>query len=83
MKFATPLWVSQLVTNQYNYVLLCCQLLDQEMDGEAIMSAFASTPGPDCLREVVTKVGPRMKVYRDIKQLIEVSRMLESVLAKG
>lgn len=42
------------------------------MDGEAIATAFAITPGPDCIRDVVPKVGVRMKVYQAIKRTLEV-----------
>ena len=42
------------------------------MDGEAIATAFAVTPGPDCIRDVVPKVGVRMKVYQAIKRTLEV-----------
>lgn len=44
------------------------------MDGDAIVAAFASTPGPDCLRDVLPKVGQRMKVYMTIKRMMEVGR---------
>ena len=47
--------------------------VDQDMDGEAIAAAFAVTPGPDCIRDVVKKVGIRMKVYQAIKKALEVS----------
>ena len=33
------------------------------MDGEATVAAFATCPGPDCLKEVVPKYGSRVKVY--------------------
>ena len=33
------------------------------MDGEAIAVALGSCPGPDCVKEVVPKVGTRLKVY--------------------
>ena len=42
------------------------------MDGEAITAAFASTPGPDCLRDVIPKLGHRVKVYQAIKLALEV-----------
>ena len=44
---------------------------DQEMDGEAICAALASTPGPDSLRDVVPKLGLRLKVYRVIKSAMD------------
>lgn len=57
----------QLANYRYLYTI------DQEMDGEAVVAAFGTTPGPDCFRDVLPKVGQRMKVYRDIKLLMEVS----------
>ena len=41
------------------------------MDGEAISAAFASSPGPDCLRDVVPKLGHRLKVYAALKSVFE------------
>ena len=41
------------------------------MDGEAVSTAFATVPGPDCIREVVPKLGYRLKVYRCLKALLE------------
>jgi len=45
--------------------------IDQGMDGEAVSLAFASTAGPDCLKDVVMKYGLRLKVYRAIKEQLE------------
>lgn len=47
------------------------------MDGEAIATAFAITPGPDCIRDVVPKVGVRMKVYQAIKRALEVRSIVK------
>ena len=41
---------------------------EQGMDGEAIVEAFGSMPGPDCLRDVLPKLGVRLKVYNAIRQ---------------
>lgn len=46
-------------------------LIDQEMDGDAICAALASTPGPDSLRDVVPKLGYRLKVYRALKSALD------------
>ena len=46
------------------------------MDGNAIVAAFASTPGPDCLRDVLPKVGQRMKVYMAMKRMMEVYKCI-------
>lgn len=37
------------------------------MNGEAVVGAFASCAGPDCLKDVVPNYGPRVKVYNAIK----------------
>ncbi len=42
------------------------------MDGTAIVQAFGSCPGPDCIKEVVPKpFGMRLKVYTAIKTRLE------------
>ena len=46
------------------------------------MAAVAACPGPDCLRDIVPKVGQRLKVYREIKSTINTSYSMES-LASG
>ena len=43
------------------------------MDGEAITVALGSCSGPDCLKEVIPKVGTRLKVYSALKTLCEQS----------
>ncbi len=40
---------------------------DQEMDGEAVVEAFGTCSGPDCLKDVVPKYSQRIKVYNAIK----------------
>ena len=37
------------------------------MDGEALLAAFGTHPGPDCLRDVLPKFGQRIKVYNCLK----------------
>ena len=39
------------------------------MDGEALVTLIGFVPGPDCLKELITKVGLRIKVYKLIKSL--------------
>ena len=41
------------------------------MDGEALATLIGLTPGPDCLKDLVKKVGWRLKVYKAIKELYE------------
>ena len=38
-----------------------------EVDGDALVTLMGTTSGPDCLKELVPKVGIRMKVYKLIK----------------
>lgn len=40
------------------------------MDGEALMAAFATRPGPDCIKDVIKTYGTRLKVYNVIKSAI-------------
>ena len=41
------------------------------MDSDAILMAFSSTPGNECLKSVIPLFGPRLKVYREIKTVLE------------
>ena len=43
---------------------------EQEMDGEATVAAFATSSGPDCLKDVIPKLGSRLKVYNAIRVVI-------------
>lgn len=43
---------------------------DEEMDGLAIVIAFGSQSGPDCLQSVVKRCGYRLKVYNFLKSLM-------------
>ena len=40
-----------------------------DMDGESLVTLIGCKPGPDSLRDVVQKVGPRMKLYKAIQAL--------------
>ena len=44
------------------------------MDGDALALAFAAHSGPDCLKDVVSKYGFRLKVYQAIKAELEANR---------
>ena len=37
------------------------------MDGDALMTLVGTSAGPDCLKELIPKVGARVKVYKHIK----------------
>lgn len=50
------------------------------MDGTAIVQAFATCSGPDCLKEVLGKYGIRVKVYTAIKVFLEKSMRKEVYL---
>ena len=39
------------------------------MGGESLVTLIGSKPGPDSLKEVVQKVGPRMKLFKAIQTL--------------
>ena len=53
--------------------------VDEEMDGIALSTAFATCPGPDCLKDVVMKCGPRLKVYNSLKTAIEAADHVSQV----
>ena len=42
-------------------------IVENEMDGEAVTTLLAAVQGPDCLRDLVPKLGVRLKVYQRIK----------------
>lgn len=52
------------------------KLAEQEMDGEAIMTAFAAQPGPDCLRDIIPTYGKRLKVYKALKVCISIYNLV-------
>ena len=39
------------------------------MDGEALSTLIGIIPGPDCLKDLVPKIGMRLKVYQNIKAI--------------
>lgn len=41
------------------------------MDGEAVAAAFATSPGADCLKEIVPRLGVRLKVYNALRKELE------------
>lgn len=41
------------------------------MDGEAIVTAFGSIHGPDCLKDVIAKYGLRLKVYNALRKELQ------------
>lgn len=40
------------------------------MDGKAIAIGMSTSPGPDWLKEIVKKVGIRLKVHRELRALL-------------
>ena len=40
------------------------------MDGKAIAVDISTSPGPDWLKEIVKKVGIRLKVHRELRALL-------------
>lgn len=41
--------------------------IEHEMDGESLVTLIGIMPGPDCLKDLIPKIGIRLKVYRCIK----------------
>ena len=60
-------YVTIQITSRYWVFVTCC--LENNMDGESLVTLIRSKPGPDCLKDVVQKVGPRMKLYKAIQTL--------------
>ena len=50
-----------------NFMSWC--IIENDMDGDAIVLGLASCPGPDWLKEIIPKVGQRFKVYRLLSSL--------------
>ena len=48
-------------------------LTEEEMDGEAVMAAFATCSGPDCIKDIINykTYGSRLKVYTALKAALE------------
>ena len=44
--------------------------VDNEMDGEALETLIGTSIGPDCLKELIPKLGVRLKVYQRIKTMM-------------
>lgn len=54
-----------------NYLYYMDVLVENDMDGEALVTLIGVTPVPDCFKELVVKVGQRLKLYKEIKALYE------------
>ena len=52
-------------------------LTEEEVDGEAIASAFSTQSGPDCLKDIIPKFGQRIKVYKAIKSAMGAALLQE------
>jgi len=44
-------------------------VVENEMDGEALVTLLTAVQGPDCLKDLIPKLGVRLKVYQRIKML--------------
>ncbi len=61
------------------FKLILCRFIyvlchpDEEMDGKAIQQAYATCSGPDCILDVISKFGQRLKVYNFIKKAIAIT----------
>ena len=51
------------------------------MDGEAVALAYAKTAGPDCLKDVISKYGISLKVYRAIKEELERDQVMAQLIS--
>lgn len=49
------------------------------MDGDALATLLSLTPDPDSLKELVSKVGLRIKVYKVIKSLYDKESVSEKL----
>ena len=45
-------------------------IIEEGLDGEAIIVAFATDNGPDSLIHVIRKLGIRLKVYKFLKDIL-------------
>lgn len=43
---------------------------EEEMDGKAIAIGMSTSPGPEWLKEIVKKVGNKLKVHRELRALL-------------
>ena len=50
------------------------------MDGSAIALGLASTPGPSWLKDVVPKVGQRLKVHNALRALYSVCQVSKNFI---
>lgn len=46
----------------FRNLLIVYLYLDNEVDGDSLMTLVGMTPEPDCLKELVLKIGIRMKI---------------------
>ena len=47
-----------------------CYILEEEMDGRAVLGALGCEVGPDYLKTILPKYGQRIKVYNCIKSAV-------------
>ena len=45
------------------------------MDGSAVALGLAATPGPDWLKDIVSKIGQRLKVHNALRTLCSESQV--------
>lgn len=55
---------------EYSKTSSYLQSAEQKMDGEALMVAFGTCSGPDCIKDDIRPYGTRLKVYNVIKAAI-------------
>lgn len=58
--------------NVTTLLLLLCQLiLDEELDGQAVAAGLASSIGSDWLKDIIPKVGLRLKLHQSLNSLAQ------------
>lgn len=50
-------------------------IIDEYLDGSAITIGLSTSPGPDWLKDVVSKVGLRLKVHNALRTLYNESQV--------
>lgn len=61
--------VSEVLINAVVRFVSVTFAVENDMDGEFLDTLLGVTQGPDCLKELVGKLGVRLKLYQKIKML--------------
>ena len=44
--------------------------IEENMDGQALIDAFETCSGPDCIKDIIPKYGIRVKTYKILRDLL-------------